>query len=142
MSLPKIILKQGKAKPFYSRHPWVFAGAISKTEQSPPDGAEVDVYSAEGNFVARGLYNSQSKAKEAFEQLIKNTRAKYILVSYNNEGIITELEMKAILSKYGTVTENFIEHLTYNRMKGIAEYKKNPDKPETKIKECLYLLSK
>lgn len=88
------------------------------------------------------LYNSQSKAKEAFEQLIKNTRAKYILVSYNNEGIITEPEMKAILSKYGTVTENFIEHLTYNRMKGIAEYKKNPDKPETKIKECLYLLSK
>jgi adenine-specific DNA-methyltransferase len=88
------------------------------------------------------LYNSQSKAKEAFEQLIKNTRAKYILVSYNNEGIITEPEMKVILSKYGTVTENFIEHLTYNRMKGIAEYKKNPDKPETKIKECLYLLSK
>ncbi|NBT62068.1 MAG: class I SAM-dependent rRNA methyltransferase, partial [Planctomycetia bacterium] len=61
MSLPKIILKQGKAKPFYSRHPWVFAGAISKTEQSPADGAEVEVYSAEGNFVARGLYNSQSK---------------------------------------------------------------------------------
>lgn len=61
MSLPKIILKQGKAKPFYSRHPWVFAGAISKTENSPTDGAEVEVFSSEGNFIARGLYNSQSK---------------------------------------------------------------------------------
>jgi adenine-specific DNA-methyltransferase len=86
------------------------------------------------------LYNSHSKAKEAFDTLIKNTRAKYILVSYNNEGIITEQEMKGILSKYGEVKETFIEHATYNRMKGIAEYKKNPAKVDAKIKECLYLL--
>ena len=86
------------------------------------------------------LYNSHSKAKEAFDQLIKHTRAKYILISYNNEGIISEGEMKDILSKYGEVEENFIEHSTYNRMKGIAEYKKNPAKESSKIKECLYLL--
>jgi adenine-specific DNA-methyltransferase len=86
------------------------------------------------------LYNSQSKAKSAFDTLIKNTRSKYILVSYNNEGIISEKDMKEILSKYGEVKENFIEHSTYNRMKGIAEYKKSADKEVSKIKECLYLL--
>ena len=88
------------------------------------------------------LYNSHSKAKAAFDSLIRNTRAKYILVSYNNEGIINENEMKEILSKYGQVTEKLIEHSTYNRMKGIAEYKKNPAKEVEKIKECLYLLQR
>jgi adenine-specific DNA-methyltransferase len=85
-------------------------------------------------------YNSTSKAAKIFEDLIKNTRAKYILVSYNNEGIIGEKEMKVILSKYGIVTENYIEHNTYNRMKGIAEWKKGQNKSTEKIKECLYLL--
>jgi hypothetical protein len=54
--------------------------------------------------------------------------------------IISEKDMKEILSKYGEVKENFIEHSTYNRMKGIAEYKKSADKEVSKIKECLYLL--
>ena len=35
--------------------------------------------------------------------------------------------------------EIFIEHATYNRMKGVAEYKKI-NKEISKIKECLYLL--
>jgi adenine-specific DNA-methyltransferase len=86
-------------------------------------------------------FNSISKARVAFDQLIRHTRAKYILVSYNNEGIIPEKDIKAILSQYGTVTEKIITHSTYNRMKGIAEYKKSADKAaQPKIKECLYLL--
>jgi adenine-specific DNA-methyltransferase len=86
------------------------------------------------------LYNSSSNAKNAFETLIKNTRSKYILISYNNEGIISEKDMKELLSKYGVLTETIIEHGTYNKMKGIAGYKKHPDKITSKIKECLYLL--
>ena len=86
-------------------------------------------------------FNSFSKARDAFDLLIRHTRAKYILVSYNNEGIIPEKDMKAILSQYGTVTEKIITHSTYNRMKGIAEYKKSAEKKSAgKIKECLYLL--
>ena len=88
------------------------------------------------------LYNSQNKALFAFDTLIKHTRAKYILVSYNNEGIITEQEMHDILSKYGQVTENFIAHSTYNRLKGLAFERKCPDKVAAPIKECLYLLQK
>ena len=85
-------------------------------------------------------YNSLSNAREAFEDLIKNTRSKYILVSYNNEGIISEADMLTILSKYGDVTPNYIDHSTYNRMKGTAGYKKAADKVSEKIKECLYLV--
>lgn len=85
-------------------------------------------------------YNSHSKASKEFEELIKNTRSKFILISYNNEGIIKEHEMKQILNKYGTLYLYYIDHNTYNRMKGGADWKRNPNKSINKIKECLYLL--
>src|SRR5437870_9292150 len=44
-------------------HPWVYAGAIDAIEGDPKDGDVVDLVSHAGNFVARGLYNSQSKIR-------------------------------------------------------------------------------
>jgi len=60
---PQVILQPRRARPFYGRHPWVFPGAISRVEGDPADGAVVDLLSHTGNFVARGLYNSQSKIR-------------------------------------------------------------------------------
>jgi len=57
----QVILKPKRAQPFYSRHPWVFAGAVERVEGKPADGAVVDLRSSVGNFVGRGLFNSQSK---------------------------------------------------------------------------------
>lgn len=59
----KVILKPKRAQPFYGRHPWVFAGAIERVAGEPADGDEVDLVSHGGNFVARGLFNSQSKIR-------------------------------------------------------------------------------
>lgn len=63
MSLPQVVLKPRRARPFYGRHPWVFAGAVHEVRGDPADGAEVDLVSHTGNFVARGLYNSRSKIR-------------------------------------------------------------------------------
>jgi 23S rRNA (cytosine1962-C5)-methyltransferase len=63
MSLPRVILKPRRARPFYGRHPWVFAGAVDSVEGQPADGDEVDLVSHTGDFVARGLFNSQSKIR-------------------------------------------------------------------------------
>lgn len=57
----KVILKPKRAQPFFGRHPWVFVGAIERIEGTPADGDEVDLFSSGNNFVARGLFNSQSK---------------------------------------------------------------------------------
>lgn len=46
-------------------------------------------------------YCSRGKVKQAFEQLIEKAKAKYIFVSYNNEGLLSEEELKKILSKKG-----------------------------------------
>jgi 23S rRNA (cytosine1962-C5)-methyltransferase len=61
MSIPKVILKPKRAQPFFARHPWVYAGAIDRIDGTPDDGAEVEVVSNADNFIARGLFNSQSK---------------------------------------------------------------------------------
>lgn len=63
MSLPRVILKPRRARPFHGRHPWVFAGAIECIEGQPADGDVVDLASHVGNFVARGIYNSRSKIR-------------------------------------------------------------------------------
>ena len=57
------ILKPRKARPFYGRHPWVLDSAIARVEGSPTDGDVVDLLTDTGKFVARGLFNSQSRIR-------------------------------------------------------------------------------
>ena len=61
VTLPSVVLKPKRAQPFFGRHPWVYAGAIERIDGKPDDGAVVDLRSSVGNFIARGLFNSQSK---------------------------------------------------------------------------------
>jgi 23S rRNA (cytosine1962-C5)-methyltransferase len=61
--LARVVLQPRRARPFYGRHPWVYAGAVASVEGEPADGAEVDLVSHAGHFVARGLYNGQSKIR-------------------------------------------------------------------------------
>lgn len=63
LPLGSVFLKPKRAQPFFGRHPWVFAGAIDRVDGNPPDGAVVDLRSSAGNFVSRGLFNSQSKIR-------------------------------------------------------------------------------
>jgi 23S rRNA (cytosine1962-C5)-methyltransferase len=63
MTAARVVLQPRRARPFFSRHPWVYPGAISRIEGAPGDGQEVDLVSHGGNFIARGLYNSRSKLR-------------------------------------------------------------------------------
>jgi 23S rRNA (cytosine1962-C5)-methyltransferase len=63
MSVARVILQPRRARPFYGRHPWVYAGAVATVLGEPEDGDVVDLYSHAGHFVARGLYNSRSKIR-------------------------------------------------------------------------------
>ena len=68
----KVILFPRKALPFYGRHPWVLASAVQRIEaiggkkkidEERLDGEVVDLYNEKGRFIARGLYNSQSRIR-------------------------------------------------------------------------------
>src|SRR5262245_46890690 len=63
MNAAKVILLPRRARPFYGRHPWVFAGAVASVVGAPADGDEVDLISHAGHFIARGIYNSKSKIR-------------------------------------------------------------------------------
>jgi 23S rRNA (cytosine1962-C5)-methyltransferase len=53
-----VILHKGKDKALRNRHPWIFSGAVRRL---PPfeDGDILAVYSAEGDFLGSGYFNSR-----------------------------------------------------------------------------------
>tara|TARA_B100001063_G_C16773638_1_gene563412 strand:- start:2637 stop:3806 length:1170 start_codon:yes stop_codon:yes gene_type:complete len=85
-------------------------------------------------------YNSLNKAEQTFNDLIKNAKAKYIILSYNDEGIIPLKNIETILNNYGNVEKIPIQHNVYNRLRGIAKYKRQ--KNEKNVKEFLWILTK
>ncbi len=83
----------------------------------------------------RSAYNKRIQAIDAMDDLIKNTKAKYILVSYNNEGIIPFDDFLNILKKYGEVT---LLEQDYNTYRG----SRNLNARNIKVKELLWILKK
>jgi len=51
----------------------------------------------------RSVFNSKKLFKEAFGTLIKSIRARYLVVSFNNEGYINQKEMRELLRGRGEV---------------------------------------
>ena len=57
------MLRKGKVRPFLARHPWVLDRAIERVEGQPADGEVVELVSDREQFVARGIFNGQSKIR-------------------------------------------------------------------------------
>lgn len=52
----RCILRRGKEESLLRFHPWIFSGAIYSMEGTPAEGDLVDVYTSQGDFIARGHY--------------------------------------------------------------------------------------
>ena len=72
----------------------------------------------------KSKYCLKKEAVQAFEDLIKNADFKYILLSYNDEGIISMEEIKKIMSKYGKYKCFGRKHRRFKADKN-REYTKN-----------------
>ena len=83
----------------------------------------------------RSLYNKRKPAEEAMDDLIGGTNSKYILVSYNDEGIIPIDRIKKILSKHG---KHDLMIKDYNAFRGSRNLKER----KIKVKELLWVLEK
>lgn len=59
----RVVLKPRKARPFFGRHPWVLDSAIERVEGDPADGDVAELFSDRGQWIARGIYNSQSRIR-------------------------------------------------------------------------------
>lgn len=70
----------------------------------------------------KSLYCSRSQVKKSFKDLILKAKAKYIFLSYNNEGLMTLDDIKEIMSlrgEYGHFTKE------YNRFRADKEENRN-----------------
>ena len=127
--------------PPYNKHPYnIFYFLLDIINKWDKDIIIPDSYRGQPMNWEKSKYNSYVHATKALEDLIGNTRAKYILLSYNSTGIIPLTELDTILKKYGTVEKIPIEHKTYNRLKGISEYKRQCKKSPNQ--EYFWLLKK
>jgi adenine-specific DNA-methyltransferase len=83
-------------------------------------------------------YSSKVKAKEALKDLVHNINGKYIILSYNNEGIMTEEDIVEIFSQRGKV---YKEEIIYKRFKSDKDSEKRQYNTEdNKVVEWLYIL--
>jgi adenine-specific DNA-methyltransferase len=82
-------------------------------------------------------YCSKVSVRNSFEELIKNAQFQYIFLSYNNEGLMSESEIKTILSKYGKYD---LATTQYQRFK--ADKTENRNHTATSTTEFLHILEK
>ncbi|OJJ23812.1 modification methylase [marine bacterium AO1-C] len=85
----------------------------------------------------RSVYCQKDKVSAAFEALIAEARFQYIFVSYNNEGLMSKGEVKAILSKYGKYQ---LKTTRYQRFK--ADKTENRNHKADATEEYLHILVK
>jgi len=83
----------------------------------------------------KSAYNKTKEAEKSMNELIKNTNSKYILVSYNNEGIINIDNFRAILLQYGKVELHKQEYNTYRGSRNLNDR-------DIKVNELLWILEK
>jgi 23S rRNA (cytosine1962-C5)-methyltransferase len=61
MGYARLVLKPARDRAVRQRHPWLFSGAISHVDHDAEDGGIADVFSADGEWLARGYLNRRSQ---------------------------------------------------------------------------------
>lgn len=78
---------------------------------------------------------NKATALIALDRIAKNAKYKYLILSYNTEGVMPESAILSVLNKYGNVTVNNIDYLRFkSNNNGDSKHKKV-------IQEQLYVLT-
>jgi adenine-specific DNA-methyltransferase len=77
-------------------------------------------------------FSSKTKIKKTFKEIINNIKCKYLLLSYNNEGILNKKDIKDILIQKGNV---ILYKIIYNK------FKSNKNVSENKVIEYLWVVN-
>lgn len=121
--------------PPYNQHPY---GSNYFMLNIINDGKPADIQDGVSGIAKnwyKSAYNKRREAEIAMEALIKNTRADFIAISYNDEGIIPIETFKQILSGYGKWTLNTQDYNTYRGSRNLRDR-------DIKVQEQLWVLDK
>jgi adenine-specific DNA-methyltransferase len=122
--------------PPYNQHPYgsnyFMLNVIAKHEE-PTDISTVSGIPANWN---KSNYNTHKPAVESMKHLMENglSKSTYLLISYNNEGIITDDDWKVLFEPYH-VKKYEIQYDTYKGSRNLKDR-------SNKVIEIMYLISK
>lgn len=74
----------------------------------------------------KSAYSQKTRAVKAFEDLVNNINARYVILSYNNEGIIPREDILRILNSVGSIKEYTTD---YRRFRTERDHEKRQYKP-------------
>ena len=101
MNYCKVFLKPKKEESLLRFHPWVFSGAIQKMDGKPEEGDVVEVYGANGQFLAVGHYQIGSIAVR-----VLSFQKRDIDAAFWEERIRAAYELRCTLGLVDTPTNN------------------------------------
>lgn len=99
--------------PPYNQHPYGSNYFMLNTILQNKIGDVISEVSGIPNDWNKSVYNKKKEALSAFEELVKDIDSKYLIISYNNEGFITQEEMENMLSKYGDLKTKEIDYVAF-----------------------------
>ena len=121
--------------PPYNQHPYgsnYFMLNLLVNYQRP---AEVSKVSGIPHNWRRSGYNVRSQSLRLFQELLQSLDAKYLLISFNNEGFISPHKMKTMLNRLGSVE---VLETKYNAFRG----SRNFDRRAIHVMEQLFLVER
>ena len=121
--------------PPYNQHPY---GSNYFMLNIINDGKEREIQNGVSGIAKewnKSAYNKKRLAEEAMDNLLANTRARFIAISYNNEGLIPIENFKNILSHYGKWELMEQDYNTYRGSRNLCDR-------DIKVKELLWILEK
>ncbi|MDR2632220.1 MAG: DNA adenine methylase [Treponema sp.] len=127
--------------PPYNQHPYgsnYFMLNLILENKFPESISKISGIPADWN---RSAYNKKQYAYSALADLVKNIKAKFVLISFNSEGFISLDEMKTMLNKIGNVQ---VLETPYNTFRGCRNLSSLAEQGarDIHVTEYLYLLEK
>jgi adenine-specific DNA-methyltransferase len=123
--------------PPYNQHPYgsnYFMLNIIESYKRPSDDMISSVSGIPDDW-NKSAYNKKEQARQSFADLIRDTRAHFILVSYSNDGILQEDELKTIFTEFGSVE---VKRQSYNTFRG----SRNLGNRSKTVSELLFIIKK
>lgn len=123
--------------PPYNQHPYGSNYFMLNlvTSYQRPDTEKISRVSGIPKDWNRSVFNKKRFAKESFSKLVKDVRAKFLLISFNSEGFISKDEMISLLEEVGSVQ---VLESSYNTFRG----SRNLENRSIHVKEYLFLVKK
>lgn len=84
----------------------------------------------------KSLFCNKSKVYDTFEELIKNSKFKYIVISYSTDGLLSINEIEGILKKYGKPETYKLYKIPYRK------YKSKQKQESNELSELIFFIEK